>query len=203
MDKERIADGLTLLANTKEFAKRVKQLHDIIADWEDTPLLFGGALEPLNALIDVGLAKPEALGKLIELAEKKRRSVPETKRIDYQRELMREKRERLYRAVELEELVRGSPLKGAARQRYMTEKQARWMDERAAFIESKGVLSWKERNEAAGQFWRQVDEQLARDLDEAKAVLGRPPAKRKRVVKLAKPTPDTALGRAMAAAKRP
>lgn len=202
MDKARIAEGLSLLVNTKEYTKRVKQITDIIDAWEDTPMLFGGALEPLNALIDVGLLNREALDKLLALAQAKRRTVPQAKRVDYQRSLMRDKRERLYKAVELEELVRGAPLKGATKTKYMRDTQGRWMAERNAYIAAKGNLSWKERNQAANEFWANVDAQLAKDLAEAKRVLEHPPVKRKRVVEVDRPRPVTALAKAFAKAKR-
>lgn len=203
MDKARIAAGLSVLVTCKEFTKRIKQIKDIATDWQDTPLLFGGPLEPLNALVDVGVTKPEALDKLIDLATAKRRQVPVAKRVDYQRDLMRAKRERLYKALKLEELVRGSPVSGTARQKYMLDTQKKWVAERKEFISKKGSLSWKERNEAANEFWRKVDERLDHDLAEAQAVLDRPPVQRhpKRVVKVEKPIPNTAMGRAFKASK--
>lgn len=203
MDKARIAAGLTLLVTSKEFTKRVKQIRAIAAEWQDTPLLFGASLEPLNALIDVAVVKPEAFDKLIQLAAAKRKQEPSVKRVDYQRELMREKRERLYKALKLEELMRGRPLDTMARQKYMRETQAMWMAERNAFIKSKGNLNWKQRNEAANEFWRQLDEKLEHDLAEAQTVLDKPPVKRKRVVVVEKPVPNTAMAKAFKQAKRP
>ncbi len=200
MDKQKIAAALSLLAESKSFVTRVRQIEEIIEGWEDTPLLFGGALEPLNSLVDVGLQNRTAFDKLIELARNKRRLIPATKRVDYQRELMREKRARLNRAVKLEELVRGSPLTGDARVKYKAAVQQRWMHERNAFIAKRGDLSWKERNEAANEFWSQVDAQLQKDTAEAQQVLERPPVKRKRVVEIKKPV--TALSKAFEKAKR-
>lgn len=191
-----------MLVNSKEFMHRVRQLKEVIANWDRTPMLFGGKLEPLNALIDVGLLKPKALDDLIALAERKRKEVPASKRIDYQRQLMREKRERLQKAVRLEELVRGVPLRGGARTKYMHDVQVRWMNQRADYIRSQGELTWKARNEAAARFWMQVDERLEHDLAEATAVLGRPPMKRKRVVVVDHPKPVTALSRAFEKARR-
>lgn len=202
MDKQRIAAALTILIGAKHFMQRVRQLEELIDNWSESPLLFGGVLEPLNSLIDVGLADRVAFGKLIALAQAKRREVPAAKKVDYQRELMREKRERVDRAVRLEELVRGSPLRGEVRARYKKDLQQRWMRERNEFIARKGNLSWKQRNEAAGEYWAKVDAQLLRDLAEAQAVLDRPPVKRKRVVKVDNPKPVTALSRAMEKAKR-
>lgn len=197
MDKAKIAQGLSLLVNAKSFVQRVRQINEIVDGWEDTPLLFGGTLEPLNALVDVGLSNREAMTKLIDLAQSKRQQVPVAKRVDYQRHLMREKRERLYKAVELEELVRGASLKGDARKKYMFALQAKWMHERNEFIATKGDLSWKERNEAANLFWRQLDTKLEHDLAEARVVLDKPPLKRKRKVELAPARkPVTALSKA-------
>lgn len=190
MDKAKIAQGLGLLVNAKSFSQRVRQISEIVDGWVDTPLLFGGTLEPLNAIVEVGLANREAMDKLIELAHKKRQQVPVAKRVDYQRQLMRDKRERLYKALELEGLVRGVSLKGDARKKYMVTLQAKWMRDRNEFIAAKGELSWKERNNAANEFWRKVDDQLEHDLSEARKVLDRPPVKRKRVVEVPqKPKP--------------
>lgn len=180
MDKAKIAEGLSLLVETKAFAQRVRQINQIVDEWEQAPLVFAGTLEPLNALVDVGLTNRPALVKLITLAASKRRSVPLTKRVDYQRELMREKRERVYRAIKLEELVRGVPLRGEQRKVYMRDVQTKWMKDRNAFIAAKGDLSWKDRNEAAGEFWRQLDAQLAKDLEEAQHLSDKPPMKPRR-----------------------
>lgn len=196
MDKQRIAAALSILIGAKHFMQRVRQLEELIENWSESPLLFGGALEPLNSLIDVGLADRVAFGKLIALAQAKRREVPAAKKVDYQRELMREKRERVDRAIRLEELVRGAPLRGEIRAWYKKDLQQRWMRERNEFIAKKGNLSWKQRNEAAGEYWAKVDAQLLRDLAEAQAVLDRPPVKRKRVVKVAKPQRNTAMQKA-------
>jgi len=196
MDKTKIAAGLSLLISSTAFVRRVAQIKDIVVNWDDTPMLFGGALEPLNALVDVGLTNPEVLDKLVALAQQKRRAVPQSKRVDYQRELMREKRERLTKAIQLEELVRGNPLTADKRDQYKRVTQTAWMRERNEFIASKGNLTWKERNEAANEYWRRVDDKLEKDLAEAKAVLDRPPAKRKRLVQVEHPKPVTALSKA-------
>ena len=189
MDKAKIAEGLSLLVGTKSFAQRVRQINEIVDGWEDTPLVFAGVLEPLNSLVDVGLANREAMDKLIDLAKAKRAQVPTSKRVDYQRALMKEKRDRLFRAIELEELVRGATIRGEARRKYMLDIQSMWMKERNAFIAAKGELNWKQRNESAGEFWQQVDAKLASDLAEAKSLLDRPPMKHKRVAEVSPPKP--------------
>lgn len=202
MDKEKVAQGLTILINSQHYARRVRQVLDLVENWEETPMLFAGALSPLNVLVDVGLASKEALNRLLELAESKRRAAPTTKRVDYQRSLMREKRERLAKAVQLEELVRGSPLEGDARERYKLATQSRWMKERNEYIAKKGDLSWKERNTAANEFWAKLDVRLEHELEEAKKVLDHPPVKRKRTVTVEHPKPVTALSKAMDKARR-
>jgi hypothetical protein len=200
MDKSRVVEGLKLLIHAKDYNKRVRQIGEIIADWDDTPMLFAGALEPLNALIDVGLVNRAALDRMLDLATNKRREIPAAKRVDYQRDLMRAKRERLYRAIELEELVRGSKLKGDAKKKYMHDTQAMWMSERNRFIASKGNLTWKERNAAANEYWAQVDERLDKDLAEARQVLEHKPVKRRRVVRVERSQLPTTLSRAFARA---
>ncbi len=201
MDKARIASALSLLVQTKSFASATKRILLVIEEWPEWPMLFGGAQEPYNALVEVGLANREALDRLFGLAYSKRRLVPQAKRADYQRQLMAERRERIALAIQLEELVRGIKMNLAQREKYKKDVQARWMHERNQYIAKKGSLTWKERNQAANEFWATVDAQLSKDLEEARKVLDRPPVKRKRVVAVERPKPVTAMSKALEKAK--
>lgn len=199
MDKQDIADAVNFLIAEDSYGKRLKQIEDIIENWDDSPRVFAGKLSALNALVDIGLDDRANLSELLALVESRRKLVPLMKKVDYQRHLMREKRDRLMKAVKLEELVRGKALATKERDAYKLNVSKRWVKEKDKFIKEKGQLSWKERNEATRQFWAGVDAQLDRDLAEAEKVLLHEPVKRKRVVRPEPPV--TAMSKAFQKAK--
>lgn len=201
MDKQQIADAVNLLIAEDHYTKRLKQITEIVEDWDDSPRVFAAKLSPLNALVDIGLDDMANLQELFTLVESRRKLVPLMKKVDYQRNLMREKRERLARVLKLEEMVRGKPLTPAEKDRYKMDTNARWSKDKAAYIASKGELSWKARNEATREYWAKIDAQLTKDLAEAERVLAHGPVKRRRTVKV-EHTYGTALESAFKRAKR-
>lgn len=203
MDKSKIAAAINMLITEKGYAKRVGEIRELIGTWETTPRVFAGALSVLNVLVDIGLESPDDLDKLLAIAEDRRKLIPLQKKVDYQRVLMQERRRRLKKAVELEELVRGRRMSADERKAYEKKTQAQFIAQRAAFIAAKGDISWSEKNDASQEFWAKIDAQLDVDLDEARKVLDRAPIKRKRVVTVEKPLPKTALSVAFTNAKKP
>lgn len=201
MDKQQVADAVNLLIAEDQYAKRLKQIVDIVEDWDDSPRVFAAKLAPLNALVDIGLDEMANLQELLTLVESRRKLVPLMKKVDYQRNLMREKRNRLTNMVKLEEMVRGKPMALQAREKYKRDVNAKWMKEKAAYLASKGDITWKAKNEATREFWEKIDAQLAKDLAEAERVLMRGPVARKRVVKVERDY-GTAMQGAFKAAKR-
>jgi len=57
---------------------------------------------------------------------------------------------------------------GVDRDAFMKQTQARWMEARTKFIQERGSLGWKERNEVGSEFWEMID----RNLDNAIAEKG-------------------------------
>lgn len=184
MDKQQVADAVNLLIAEDHYTKRLKQILEIVEDWDDSPRVFADKLVALNALVDIGLDDMANLQELFALVESRRKLVPLMKKVDYQRNLMREKRDRLAKAVKLEELVRGKTLTQTEREKYKKSMNGKWVKEKTAYIAAQGELSWKGKNEATREFWEKIDAQLTKDLAEAERVLSHAPVKRKRTVKV-------------------
>lgn len=167
MERQRVVEAVNQLIDAPNYAGLLNEMTRIIETWDMHPMVYGGSLRPLNALIDVGLQNRDAFEKLVKLIEERRRMLPKVKRVDYQRELMRERRARQSKALELYELQHGT-LRGAARIQYIEGLNDRWRRARAQFIKAKGDLDWRGRNEAANEFWATVDRQLDENLRDAR-----------------------------------
>ena len=166
-DKKKIVQAMNHLIAAPNYAKLINEMTQIIERWDTHPMVYGGKLEMLNALIDVGLENRDAFEKLLKLVEDKRRLVPQTKRTDYQRNLMRERRARVAKALELAELTSGrmSTADRKAREKALMD---RWREARQEFIAGKGKVSWAERNAASNEFWAMIDRQLDANLQQAR-----------------------------------
>lgn len=162
MNTARIVEAVNLLILTQNYARLTGEIRQIAENWDNHPMAYSGQLAPLNALIDVALTNTDAFDRLLTLAEERRRKIPQLKRTDYQRVLMRERRDRLAKALRLHETKRGK-LRPEERRSFAAEVQSRWRAEREAYIEAKGDLTWKDRNAAAQEFWERID----RNLDQA------------------------------------
>lgn len=167
MSNARVVEAVNHLIEASNYAALVNEMTRIIETWDTHPMVYGGKLACLNAMIDVGLQDRAAFEKLVKLVEDKRRLHPKVKRVDYQRDLMRERRARMAKALELHELQFGT-LRGAARMQEMQSIQERWARARREYIAAKGEVSWKERNDAAQAFWEQVDRNLDNNLAQAR-----------------------------------
>lgn len=169
MDKEKIVEAVNFLIQSESYTRLINEMTEIIEKWDMHPMAYDGQLKCLNAMIDVGLESRDAFEKLVDLIERKRRSVPVIKRVDYQRDLMRERRARFAKALEIQELRSGKKFKTSAdRKKYSDKLRKQWAEERAKFIAARGRLSWKERNVASGQFWDQLDNTLDKELRDAR-----------------------------------
>lgn len=167
VDKAKILAAVSYLIAAPNYAKLINEMTQIIERWDTHPMAYGGKLEMLNALIDVGLENRDAFEKLLRLVESKRKLVPQTKRTDYQRQLMRERRARIAKALELAEMTTGK-MSTADRKAREKALQERWRAARDKFIADKGELRWAERNEASNEFWSMIDRQLDTNLAAAR-----------------------------------
>lgn len=162
--KQRVVEAVNYLIAAPNHTQLVNEITKIIERWDTHPMVYGEKLRFLNALIDVGLANRAAFEKLLALVEAKRKLIPEAKRVDYQRDLMRQRRARVAKAIELQELLTGKKLSGDPRKKFSSDIQARWKAARDAAIAAKGDLGWAERNDAAGEFWAEIDEKLDQNI---------------------------------------
>lgn len=167
-DRKQIVEAVNFLILHEKYTKLIREITDIIERWDTHPMAYEGQLKPLNAMIDVGLESREAFEKLVELIEQRRMQLPNTKRVDYMRDLMRERRARVAKALELHELTEGPIMTKKQREQISDQLQRRWGEARKKFIKAKGRLSWKERNTVSGEFWETVDRQLDDSLKAAR-----------------------------------
>lgn len=167
MADARTVEAVNLLIEAPNYAALVREITRIIETWDTHPMAYGGKLACLNALIDVGLHSRDAFERLVTLVEDKRKLLPQVRRVDYQRTLMQERRARMSKAVELHE-ARHGVLRGAARMAEMQAIQQRWADARHTFLQSKGEMSWDQRNEAIKEFWATIDRNLDKNLADAR-----------------------------------
>jgi DNA repair ATPase RecN len=168
MDKQAVVEAVNFLIQSENYTKLINEITEVVENWDMYPMAFDGKLKCLNAMIDVGLESREAFENLVKLIESKRKLIPTLKRADYQRDLMRERRARFAKALELHELTKGPLSNTKDRKRVTDELRARWAKARVDYIKGKGNLSWKERNTASGEFWEQVDKTLDKNLKDAR-----------------------------------
>lgn len=164
MDKQMVVDAINYLIKSESYTRLSKVIYEIIDNWEHQPMVFADKLAVLNALVDVGMDNRAALDRLMALAEKKRMIVPKLKRADYQKNLMRDRRVRLQKALALEESRIGRAMNATERAKHSAKLTEIWNTEKAKFLDARGELSWKERNTATEDFWQMIDTKLDANL---------------------------------------
>lgn len=167
LNKQRVVEAVNFLINAPNYAALIREITRIIETWSTHPMAYTGQLRSLNALVDIGLQNRAAFENLVKLIEERRKLLPRTKRTDYQRELMQQRRAREAKAIELHELVYG-PIRGARRMQFLSDLRTRWGKARTEHIAAKGELSWHERNVAANEFWDMIDRQLDVNVQDAR-----------------------------------
>jgi DNA repair ATPase RecN len=163
MDRKEVTQALNYLIQSEKYSLLI-EITDIIERWDIHPMAYDGSLKVLNSLIEVGIQNREVFESLVRLIESRRRLIPTLKRVDYQRELMRERRARLAKALELHEMAGKRIRDPAERAHLSTEIQHRWNEARKKFIAARGKLSWKQKNLAASEFWAGIDAKLDEGL---------------------------------------
>jgi hypothetical protein len=165
--KADIIDAANFLIQADNCTTLVNEITKIIARWDEHPMAYAGDLKCLNALVEVGLESQEAFEKVIAIVERRRRLLPAMKRVDYQRDLMRDRRARIAKALDLYQRSTGKTVTATTRPTIVAGIQARWKTAKARLIKAKGDLTWKERNDAAGEIWEMIDKQLDDNLQAA------------------------------------
>jgi len=167
MVAQKVVEAVNYLIYAPNYASLINEMTRIIETWDTHPMVYAGQLAPLNAMVDVGLKDRAAFERLIDLIEAQRKLVPAVRRVDYQRNLMAQRRARESKAVELQELLYG-PMRGARRMQFLSDLRQRWAKAREKFIKAKGDLDWKGRNEAAAAFWAEIDRNLEINVQDAR-----------------------------------
>lgn len=164
INREQLKDAANYLINARDYAAIRREIEDIVAGWDRRRVYFGGPGAILNPLISVGVQAPHKLKQLWGIINAKRMELPRFKRNEYQRNYMLAHRLRLALARRIEEACEGRPLKPDEWRKRKANLHAAWMKQRAAFIKSRGAVSWAERNEAATEFWMDIEANLRHAL---------------------------------------
>lgn len=169
-DVKRVQEATAYLITAPRHKRLVSEIRKAIEDHDNDPRAFTGTMEPLNALVELGLESPNGLERVFDLIQTKRQLALQLKRNDYQKEFMAANRQRRYKAAELQVLTRGTPFPTAQdRNRHMNETHRRWMRALDEHLAKLGPLAWWERVEAKRAFWAEVDAKLEENLADARA----------------------------------
>lgn len=162
--KTEIAEALNYLLEMDRPGAAITQIRNAVRDWQTKPIMFAGHLEPLNALLNLGLYDAAAMDRVLAIAEDRLKDQPGERRKDYQRELMRARRQRQYLAIRLKELESGREISGEERKQYMVEVQRRWMSERNKMLKEHPTADWDERNVLIEKFWTDIERRLEANI---------------------------------------
>lgn len=187
MDKEAIKTAVESLIKTARYIEQKKYVLETVEGWSKRQIRFVGNDEALNCLVDLGVESEQALQNIFALVERKRRSVPTAKKVDYQRDYMRQRRKRVMLATKLEEIVSGKRLAGEERTAFAATLVAEWTKQRELELEKFPTADWKERNEIVADFWETIDRRLEAEFEKATSVLDTPTHRKVRKVQVTKP----------------
>jgi hypothetical protein len=187
MDKSAIKVAVEALIKTKRYIEQKKYVLDTVESWSKRQIRFVGDDEPLNAMVDLGLESREALANVFALIERKRRAIPTAKKMDYQRDYMRQRRHRLMSAIKIEQIITGKKMTAEEKAAFSAALLADWTKQREAELAKYPEADWKERNVIVGHFWEAIDNRLNAELAKANSVLDTPTHRKVRKVQVRKP----------------
>ena len=158
MTTDPIVEAVNLLIDADDYSARVQELTRSLETPKEA-VSYTGSMACLNALLAIGKDDRNAFERVVRLIEAKRKENPKMAKRDYQRDIMRDRRKRMAKAILLHE-ARSGPLRGAARAAEMASIRTRWTRAKAEFIVDREASSAQERREATAAFWAMVDRQL-------------------------------------------
>jgi hypothetical protein len=144
--------------------REIRRMAQVIGTRDER--VFGGEQACLNALVDAAVTNPAGIEAIIQQVEAYRASLPKEHRREYQRTLMRDRRERQRIAARIHELKYGVSLSGNSRATFIATKHEQWMKARNAFLAGHPNASWDERHELTAQFWAALDQRQQARLRE-------------------------------------
>ena len=159
VDRAKVVEAINLLIECDRYARIVNEMTSILESWDQHPMAYADKLSPLNILLKIGLESRDTFERILKLIEEKRKQRPKQRRQDYQRELMQQRRARIAKAIDLEELLHGT-MAADAKKKFVEAIQRRWADAKAKFLSAKGELSWDQKNRFTQEFWSSVDKKL-------------------------------------------
>ena len=158
--------AVQLLVEVSHFNDYVKTIKKNVARPRAFP--YKDDKEVINELLVIGRQSLKALDNLIAIAEFKR-SAPEDKKNEYQREFMAAKRKRDKALCNLEETITGKPLSADKRRALLLKQYQRWNKEKEAHLSLCGDISWTERNAVIKDFWYSKDLEIEKAQKAAEA----------------------------------
>lgn len=153
----RAREAVQFLVDSPYGTRHIARIKSLVDKPRSTP--FRDEAETLNELLVIGRQSKEALLKLIDVAEFKRRT-----RGSYQREFMATKRQRERKVLQIEGFVQNRTLSLDERVLALQQQYQRWNTEKTAFLATRTPLEWASRNKAIGEFWAKVDAELDRKI---------------------------------------
>lgn len=158
MATDRVTEAVNYLIEAADYSARAQEMTRSIENPRQR-VDYTGSLAPLNALLDIGASNRDAFERLLKLVEDKRMENPTVSKRDYQRNIMRDRRKRMAKAILLHEARQG-PLRGEARVKEMASIRARWSKAKTEYLVTRETSSGAERLDATRDFWAMVDRQL-------------------------------------------
>lgn len=162
MTTDPLVEAVNLLIDAQNYSALAIEMTRLV-EHGPTEHRYGMGLAPLNALVDLGRSDRSAFERLLKLVDGKRQENPKMAKLDYQRDLMRVRRQRMAKALLLHEQRQGA-LRGAARKTEVASIRERWTRAKAQFIVDRDATSAEERAQATRDFWAMVDRQLDANL---------------------------------------
>lgn len=158
MATDRLMEAVNHLIAAPDYSARVQEMTRSIEN-PRSRVDYTGSLACLNPLLDLGTANRDAFERLLKLVEAKRMEEPASAKRDYQRNIMRDRRKRMAKALLLHE-ARTGQLKGEARASAAAAIRARWAKAKAEYLIKHDPDTGGERLDATREFWAMVDRQL-------------------------------------------
>ena len=176
-NKQLLLDAANVLINDPQASTLYKQLMDVLGLPDTLPVKLAGDASALNPLLNLGRQNRDKLNRVIDMVELRReargmeplRLPTAEKKFDkneYQRKLMADRRVRMVKASDIENLRRppSSQLIGHSRMEFQRVQQGKWSARLAARVTQQlgaGPASKEDRARVSEQFWAEVDQELA------------------------------------------
>lgn len=180
---ENLTTAANYLVGSTRCTRLINEMNSFIASWAEAPKMYVGELEVLNPMIRLGVDHKAKYDALLNRVYAARAVVAESRRVDYQKELMRRIRARESNAVTLAEWDRGRRFTPDERAEFTRNQKREWDAAKAEFVGRTAKDSTETRG-AVHTFWNLIDIQLDESLRAVKLSTA-PPLPARRAVEVA------------------